>query len=136
MSKTSSKNSHLADNDFSTAYSAFGQGVDEYGNPVERTKQQYPYSYSPFVTWRKPGLKGRGEHGVYSDRLLQWDFDKHDSLCQKHFGDKAQMWYSRAPAAIEAFLRDYFNKPELELQLVMEGCNVGNGYPVWVFYYR
>lgn len=110
--------------------------VDENGRPVERSKMQFPYSYSPFVVWRKAGTTGPGEHAVYSDRLFQWDSNKHDSLCLKHFGDRGQMWSSRSPAAIEAFLRDYFGRQDLELQLVMEGCNVASGYPYGVFYYR
>jgi len=82
--------------------------VDEYGQPVELTKEESPYGYSPFVTWRRPGTRGPSMHGTYSDRLLEADWDKHNRLCQKHFGDEAQWWHSRSPEKIEAFLRDYF----------------------------
>jgi hypothetical protein len=48
---------------------------------------------------------------VYSDRLFQWDTKKHDSLCQKHFGNSGQSWSSRTPEKIESFLSEYLNKP-------------------------
>jgi hypothetical protein len=131
-----SANKRWAEMEVSGPYDLLFQEADEHGDPVERSKQQFPYSYSAYVTWRKPGTTGPGAHAVYSDRLFQWDSKKHDSLCLKHFGNIGQMWTSRAPAAMEAFLRDYFGKEDLELQLVMEGCNPSNGYPYWVFYYR
>ena len=114
----------------------FGGAVDEYGDPVERPKERHPYNYSSFVTWRKPGTERPGTPAVYSDRLYQWDHEKFDRLCKKHFGDIAQVFYSRSPEAVEAFLRDYLENPAIELELIMEGCNQATGFPVWVFYYR
>lgn len=108
--------------------------VDRDGHPVERTKERHPYSYDAFVTWR--GLPNEAAtHAVYSDRLWQWDHAKHDALCLEHFGDKFQSWFGRRPRKVEAFLRDYLGKPDLALGLIMEGCNQGNGYPVWCFFY-
>jgi hypothetical protein len=108
--------------------------VDEHGQPVERTKQQYPYSYDGFVQWRDTN-KPKANGTIYSDRLTQWDFPKYDLLCMKHFGNKSQYWDSREPEKIEAFLRDWCEDPELELTMVMEYCNVSNGYPCWRFDY-
>jgi hypothetical protein len=122
--------------EFFDPYGPGARGVDQYGNPVEYTKQERPYGYSDFVQWRRPGTSGPGEHSVYSDRLITWDFAKHDALCLRHFGDRGQVWSDRAPAYIEAFLREYFGKPDLELQIIMEGCNIANGFPYWVFSYR
>jgi hypothetical protein len=107
-----------------------GQPVDEHGNPVERTKEMYPYSYDGFVIWR---TEGKANDTIYSDRLLQWDFAKHDRLCMKHFGNKGQYWSDRPPEKIEAFLRDWCDNPKLKLIFIMQYCNVSSGFPCWRF---
>ena len=72
---------------------------------------------------------------LYSDRLFQWDYEKHDRLCKKHFGNEGQYWNNRSPKSIQAFLRDYTENQELILVGIMEGCNLSSGYPYWVFMY-
>ena len=42
---------------------------------------------------------------VYSDRLYQWDYEKYNKLCEKHFGDKGQYFSNRNPKNIENFLK-------------------------------
>lgn len=106
--------------------------VDEFDKPVERTKQQYPYSYSGFVQWRG-GKNEEADGTIYSDRLLQWDYKKHNDLCKKHFGNQRQYWTQREPKKIESFLRDWTKNDKLKLILVMEYCNASNGYPLWRF---
>ena len=108
--------------------------VDLEGNPVERTKRTHPYSYEAFVLFdfRKKGGP-ESNAGAYSDRMMQWDWNKHNNLLLKHYGDQGQSWNRRDPDSIEAYLRDYFDKPELRLCYVLEGCNVSNGYPYWYF---
>lgn len=118
-------------------YIVLGNGVgavDEYGNPVKRTKAEYPYSYDGFVTWRG-GENSEITSTIYSDRLRMWDKEKRelDGLLEKHFGGTGDYWFNRSPEAIEAFFRDYLKKPELKLILVMEYCNWSNGYPLWRF---
>lgn len=107
---------------------------DLYGNPVERTREQYPYSYDPYVQWRD-GSNEEIECCVYSDRLMQWDFDKFNSCCQKVFGDRGQLFNQRQPKQIEQFLSLYFDTP-IKLIVIQEGCNVSNGYPYWIFHYK
>ena len=109
-----------------------GGFVDEYGQPVRRTKYSHPYNYDGFVLWRAKG-NPRGNDTIYSDRLMQWDFKKHDQLLMKHFGDTGQYWDKRDVKLIEAFLRDWTEKPALELVMVMEYCNQSTGYPCWRF---
>jgi hypothetical protein len=72
---------------------------------------------------------------VYSDRLFQWDHEKYNRLCQKHFGDEGQVFYNRKSDKIEAFLRDYTEDESLILTLVKEQKNVSSGYPLWLFGY-
>lgn len=100
------------------------------GTPVGRTPDEYRYSYDAYVVSKK---KDDYQHSVYSDRLRQWDWDKHNELCKKHFGNEGQYWDGRSDEKIEAFLRDYYGKEELQLVGIMTGCNASNGYPYWVF---
>lgn len=109
-----------------------------YGAPVDpsiRTKQTHPYSYDPITQYRNPAVKPNGT--IYTDRLLQWDFNKHDVLCEKHFGNRGQHWERRSPKKIEAFLRDWCDDEGLHLCAVIEYCNVATGFPTWrLDYYR
>ena len=104
--------------------------LDEHGNPVKRTRLTHPYNYDGFVLWRG-GENGEATGTIYTDRLIQWDFDKHDELCVKHFGNRGQYWDQREPEKIEAFLRDWTGCAELRLILVMQYCNQATGYPTW-----
>jgi len=109
--------------------------IDINGNPVERPKSKYPYTYSSFVTWRN-GENEEITESVYTDRLLQWDWDKHNRLCREHFGNEGQYWDNRDPKKIEAFLRDWTDNQELQLIVIMECCNQATGYPLWYFGYN
>lgn len=108
--------------------------VDMDGNPVERTPIDHPYTYDSFVVWRN-GDKKEATGGVYTDRLLQWDWDKHNALCRKHFGDEGQYWSDRDPELIEAFLRDWTENPNLRLIYVLQCCNQSSGFPLWYLAY-
>jgi len=107
--------------------------VDENGNAVKRTKQSRPYSYDGFVTFRG-GKNKEANATVYSDRILHEP--QYSRLCVKHFGNEGQMFFGRSPKKVEAFLRDFYNKPEIKLILVMEYCNVSSGYPLWRFDFK
>lgn len=108
--------------------------VDHEGNPVEKTKFEYPYSYDPYVIMGVPGSKYEGAD--YSDRLMQFDWDKFHDLSEKHFGDRGQLFHNREMNKIESFLQEYHDKPNLKLVMVSEGANVSNGYPYWIFFYN
>ncbi len=109
--------------------------IDEHGIPVARTPQTHPYTYDGYVTYR--GGKNEEANGtIYSDRLLQWDWDKYNLLSRKHFGDEGQYFDNRDPKKIEAFLRDWCESPKLKLIFIMKYCNQSSGYPVWRFDYH
>ncbi len=115
--------------DGETVYTGY---IDENGRPVERTPHTHPYNYDSFLMWR--GLPNKGANSsIYSDRLLQWDWDKHNELCRKHFGDEGQYWNDRDPEKIEAFLQDWCDDPRLKLHYIMQCCNQSSGYPLWCF---
>lgn len=103
---------------------------DEHGKPIKRTPITHPYSYDGFVTY-KVHDDTEANNTIYTDRLLQWDWDKHNELCKKHFGNEGQYWSERSPDKIEAFLRDWCDDPELILVRVMQYCNQATGYPLW-----
>lgn len=116
-------------------YIEFSGCVDINGSAVRRTKMTHPYSYDDFVQWR--GGENKEANGtVYTDRLLQWDYGKHNELCKKHFGNEGQNWGQRQPEQIEAFLRDWNDNQDLKLILVMECCNQSSGYPLWRLDYQ
>jgi hypothetical protein len=106
--------------------------VDLDGRPVERTRNKYPYSYEPYVLWK--GDYKKTDHVVYSDRLMQWDYDKFNKCCMKVWNNEGQYFDNRKPNDIENFLSKYYDK-EIKLTAIMEGCNVSNGYPYWIFFY-
>lgn len=96
--------------------------------PGIRTKFQYPYNYDPFTIWCGPGVP---TDSVYTDRLLSWDFEKHNRLCEKYFGNTGQRWGNRDPKKVEQFLRDWFENPSIRLCEIVECCNQSNGFPLW-----
>ncbi|MFJ8528309.1 hypothetical protein [Bacillus sp. NPDC094106] len=108
--------------------------VDLNGIPVKKTKEDYPYSYDPYVVWEKDYVEGKS-NTVYSDRLLQWDYKKFEECCMDVWGNQGQSFHNRTPEDIESFLSKYFCK-EVKLTAIMECCNVSNGYPIWMFYYE
>ncbi len=108
---------------------------DEFGNNVERTPATHPYSYDGYVTWRG-GKNEEVTSTIYSDRLSQWDYKKTEELKMKHFGNKGDWFSQRRPKAIESFLRDYTENPNLKLIFIMEYCNQSSGYPLWRFDYK
>lgn len=94
---------------------------DEHGNPVARTKHTHPYSYDGFVIWKSNDYHPRLPAGtIYSDRLLEWDYEKTQRLGERH---QIQRWDNTPPERIQAFLRDWNEDPNLRLVLVMEYCN-------------
>lgn len=99
-----------------------------------KSKSEFPYSYDPICIWGDEYADNNGS--IYTDRLLHWDFPKHDELCMKHFGDKGQYWNNRDPNKIEAFLRDWVDDQELELIYITEFCNLSNGYPTWLLAFK
>ena len=104
------------------------------GKPVERDKHNWPYSYDPYVVWKGNYIKGENET-VYSDRLMQWNYEKFNKCCKEVWDNEGQYFSGRSATEIERFLSLYFEK-EIELTVIMQGCNVSSGYPYWIFYFK
>lgn len=103
--------------------------IDWEGNPVERTKHTHPYSYDAYVQHK---VKDKYQQAVYDDRMQQWDAKKYEEAMKNNF-KSGEWWHNRTPEKVEGFLRDYYDKPDLKLVGIMEGCNESSGYPYWVF---
>lgn len=116
-------------------YPIFSPMCPETGGPVKKTKDEYRYSYDPFVIWRGNGFdKDKNYLGDYSDRLFQWNSDRYNECCEQVWGNKGQYFDCRTPEEIQKFLQLYYGDDNLVLYQIVEGCNQGNGYPYWIFY--
>ncbi|TXG76186.1 hypothetical protein E6Q11_05135 [Candidatus Dojkabacteria bacterium] len=92
-------------------------------------KSAYTFEMPQFDNGKTP------TNTVYSDRLIQWDYERYNEMCKRHFGNHAQAFYDRAPEKIQAFLRDYMNNQNVVLCRVEELENKSTGYPYWRFDY-
>ena len=101
------------------------------GRSCERTPINNPYSYTAFCIY-KNGWKDTDEF-VFSDRLNSW-YENYRGLKEKMLG-RGDYFSSYEPEDIEKFLSFLFDK-EITLTGIEEECNVSNGYPYWIFYYR
>lgn len=111
----------------------YSHPINEFGAMVKRTKKQYPYSYDGHVLHR---LLPNSETNltIYSDRLQkiipEWKWNVN---FLKHFNTNGNYFDCFNPKLIQNFLREVLDQPDLNLVLVMEYCNVSNGFPVWRF---
>lgn len=136
MKNTRNQNRYL------DAFDPFGNERDHsdarWVDPSQRkTKYTHPYSYSEFFIFGDRSVLGRpGIHAIpevhadYSDRLQQWNYAKFEEAgrsFKKRFDQ-----FSAAEAS--QFLSTYYDKP-IRCVALAEGCNVGNGYPYWIFWY-
>lgn len=105
------------------------------GNPVKRTPITNPYDYDEYVLFKSDKYSNeRPYSAVYSDRLMQWDYDRFQKCYKETFSKDSQSFYLCDSVTAERFLSLYFNK-DIELVAMLQGCNVSNGNPYWVFYY-
>lgn len=102
------------------------------GKPVERPYYEYPYSYSRTCIFEN-GFK-KSDRVVWSDRLLN-NSDRAWDLWNEILGT-GQFLSNKAPDLVEEWLRAVLNKPNIILTGVEEECNVSNGYPYWLLYFR
>jgi len=97
---------------------------------LSKTKNDYPYTYSPFLIFFNEEATEGATNTIYTDRLLQWDYEKHNLLCEKHFRNKSQYWHDRDAKRIEQFLCDWTGK-KIVLVANIQYVNLSSGYPVW-----
>lgn len=103
----------------------------EYNNIIRSIiNKSYDYSYNSHLN-----IKPKGS--AYSDRMMEWDFDKFQKSLIKIFGNKSQLFYKshKSPDKVELFLREYFDDDSILLLEVKHSINQYTGYPVWCFIY-
>lgn len=109
----------------------WGMGSRDWLDPRRTNdKHSHPYSYDCFYIWRDGNLED--SHADYHDRLQQADYEKFKEVCEL-FPKKRFDAFTRADCS--KFLTSYYGK-EIVATALVEGCNVSNGYPYWVFYYK
>lgn len=104
-----------------------------YPERENRTRADWPYSYSDHFLWRDGSRESlKDAHAEYSDRMQQWDGDKWRGACAEAPRTQVTHW---GQDACTKFLTAYFGRPVTACAL-SEGCNVSSGYPYWVFWFR
>lgn len=86
------------------------------------------------INFKKKAVKATDT--IYTDRLIEWDYEKYNKLCKKHFGNDGHFWDKRESRKIESFLRDWVDDEKLELVMVSKSKNRLNGQPLWRFDYN
>lgn len=114
--------------DFSKTYA-----VNIHGEFVERTIDEYPYSFDPFLIWK--GDYKETDTIVYSDRLYQWNSKKFNDSYGSLWGSNGQSFSNKSPEEIEKFLSLYYGD-NIILTGIEYTCNFSTGFPIWVFYFR
>lgn len=103
-------------------------------NPNPKDKWSHPYSYDSFIVWY--GNARKGDSVVYSDRLVQWDYEKYMTCAKTIQAESTNNKFDiNDPKQTEKFLSLYYGK-QVTLTAIVEGCNVSNGYPYWILYFR
>ncbi len=97
---------------------------------IKKGRYAYPYSYDSFLIYFNDKAKKEASSTIYTDRLLQWDYAKHNLLCKRHFGNEGQHWNDRDAKKIEQFLCDWTGK-KIVLVANIQCVNKSSGYPVW-----
>jgi hypothetical protein len=97
---------------------------------IKKSHYAYPYNYDSFLNFFNDDAEEVATGTIYTDRLRQWDWDKHNLLCKKHFGNEGHYWQDRDPKAIEKFLCDWTEK-KMVLVAVIQCVDVSNGFPHW-----
>lgn len=105
--------------------------VDPDGEKLD--KSTHPYSYSEFYLWGGPDGRKAAKDAVYSDRLAQWDLDKYSRCCKAIAPGKR--WDQMSAADVSAWMTAYLGRP-ITATALAEGCNVGNGYPYWIIWFK
>lgn len=124
---------------FSNTGEYWGRGYkgpcDIDGNPVRRTKLEYPYSYDCYILYQREEKVDKRAHAVYHDRMWESDSVKFDMAWKDAGGDGFR--FNNAPTdVVEKFLRLFYEDNGLTLEAIGEGANQSTGYPYWVFWFK
>ena len=105
--------------------------------PIRNTPTDNPYGYDAYCIYKSYDYGNTEQKDismVYSDRLKMWNREKYEVASKAVFGSDIDI-FPTDPQKIQTFLTIYFGK-EIKLLGIEKGCNIGNGYPYWIFYYK
>lgn len=134
------------DRDGDDLYERFGsEHRDVEGNKIERTKREYPYSFSDYVRYINGKYRGQTKpfsikleegkqfHTAYSDRMGGWDRDHFDACFKEQLPIGSGGMRHGNPSMIEKFLKAYFRDENLELVKIVDCCNHSSGFEIFRF---
>jgi hypothetical protein len=131
------------DGGFSSRFGSEHRDVE--GNKIERTKRDYPYSFSDYVRWINGKYRGQTKpfsikleegkqfHTAYSDRMGGWDRDHFDACFNEQLPIGSGGMRHGRPHLIEKFLAAYFRDENLELVKIVDCCNHSSGFEIFRF---
>ena len=103
---------------------------------ILRTPFGHPYNYDEFVIVKTKDFS-RDDSAFYSDRFTHWyDYETLNAAkekCGLEHGD--YFWCYYYPDKISEFLTEVTGKKH-NVTCIVEGCNVSNGYPYWIIFYK
>ena len=96
----------------------------------------HPDSYSPFFHWKASDRTVK-DPCAYDDRMRQWKYDKWNEVCNAlpPVQNGMRRFEYQSQETLSKMLSDYYGET-LVCTALVEGCNVSNGYPYYVFYWR
>ena len=111
--------------------------VDLDGRRVKKTPRDYPYSYDPFVIYKGDDLNIEEDDSFYSDRLSLWyDCERMRELKEKYSIEHGDYFWAYNPIEkLDKFLSDLM-RISAKITAIVQYCNISNGYPYWLVYYR
>lgn len=98
----------------------------------QRTREQYPYSYDAHYKWRDFDKDNppEGMDCIYSDRMMQWDYEKYEAARQKvDAGWIENISREKAEGIIDAYYDGKYKCVGFAAC-----CNVSNGYGIGIFF--
>ena len=100
-----------------------------------KDKLHHPYDFSPIILFgREDEVKKSDRNCVYDDRMFQWDSKKYDKALESA-SDKNGMMHWNNKKAVQKLMDEYYGKGTHRVYMVVEWCNVSNGYPYHSVHY-
>ncbi len=109
--------------------------LDIDGNPVSRIPNIYPTFYSEFVVYKSPDFRksdiATSNIDLINNNNKAFKFAVHKTWNCKI---KKDLFRNKSFEDLQRFL-DFYSKGRMKLTAVLQGCNVNDGSPYWIFYY-
>jgi len=130
------KRSRLVAVDFQVSFmGGFNRYEFCFDSHSERTPDAYPYGYDPyFIKGHKRDTEGCSAY--YNDRMYQNRYELYHEIRRSMdvpHGD--YFWRHISLEKASEFISRFEGKP-YEVTAIGEGCNVSNGYPYWIIWFK